>query len=117
MAYGGPGWRQRVTGRWAISWQVIVIGSSLTYPQMVLTGGTLGGRPVQEGQMPTVATISAAFLAANIAYSFLAMATVFRNREVHPVPLWLYFGFYASAAVLPVASRDYLINGVSGGFH
>jgi len=98
----------RVTGRWAISWQVIVFANLLTYPQMVLTGGTLGSRQVPPEDLPTSAAIMGAAVLLNAAYATLAMFTVFRHRSTRPVPLWLYAGFYLSAGVIPVVGMEYL---------
>ena len=98
----------RVTGRWAISWQVIVFANLLTYPQMVLTGGTLGSRQVPPEDLPTSAAIMGVTVLLNVAYATLAMFTVFRHRSTRPVPLWLYVGFYLSAGVIPVVGMEYL---------
>ena len=98
----------RLTGRWAISWQVIVFGNLVTYPQMVLTGGTLGSRQMTPEELPTSAAVMGVAVLANAAYGFLAMATVFRNRARRPVPLWLYVAFYLSAGVIPVLAMEYL---------
>lgn len=98
----------RVTGRWAISWQVIVFANLLTYPQMVLTGGTLGSRQVPPEDLPTSAAIMGVTVGLNAAYGTLAMFTVFRNRARRPVPLWLYVGFYLTAGVIPVLGMEYL---------
>ncbi len=95
-----PPWWRRITGRRALSWQVVVFGTLLTYPQIVLTGGTLGSRPVQPEEFPTIATVIG--IAAVIAVSFagLAQLTFMRNRSVTPIPLWVYFGFYMTAGFI-----------------
>jgi len=98
----------RVTGRWAISWQVLVFANALTYPQMVLTGGTLGSRQMPPEDIPTAAVVMGVAVLANAAYGVLAMFTVFRNRATRRVPLWLYAGFYLSAGVIPVLGMEYL---------
>ena len=98
----------RVTGRWAISWQVILFANLITYPQMVLTGGTLGSRQVPVEDFPTSAAVMGVAVLANAAYGTLAMFTIFRNRTTRPVPLWLYVGFYLSAGVIPVLGMEYL---------
>lgn len=98
----------RLTGRWAISWQVIVFANALTYPQMVLTGGTLGSRQITPEDLPTSAAVMGVAVLANAAYGLLAMATVFRNRARNPVPLSLYLGFYLSAGIIPVLGMEYL---------
>ncbi len=99
---------ERVTGRWAISWQVIVFANLLTYPQMVLTGGTLGSRQMPPEDIPVAAVVMGVAVLANAVYGVLAMFTVFRNRATKPVPVWLYAGFYLSAGVIPVLGMEYL---------
>lgn len=99
---------ERITGRWAISWQVIVFANAMTYPQMVLTGGTLGSRQVPPEDLPTSAAVMGVTVLINAAYGTLAMFTVFRDRARTPVPLWLYAGFYLSAGVIPVLGMEYL---------
>lgn len=99
---------QRITGRWAISWQVIVFANLITYPQMVLTGGTLGSRQMPAEDIPVAAVVMGVAVLANAAYGTLAMVTVFRHRAVKPVPLWLYVGFYLSAGIIPVLGMEYL---------
>ena len=99
---------QRVTGRWAISWQVIVFANLLTYPQMVLTGGTLGSRQMPAEDIPVAAVVFAVTVLANAAYGTLAMFTIFRHRATRPVPLWLYVSFYLSAGIIPVLGMEYL---------
>ena len=98
----------RVTGRWAISWQVILFANLLTYPQMVLTGGTLGSRQVPAEDLPASAVVMGVAVLANAAYGTLAMFTVFRNRTKRRVSLWVYTAFYLSAGVIPVLGMEYL---------
>lgn len=98
----------RVTGRWAISWQVIVFANALTYPQMVLTGGTLGSRQMPPEDIPTAAVVMGVAVLLNAAYGTLAMFTIFRNRVRTPIPLWLYAGFYLSAGIIPVLGMEFL---------
>lgn len=101
-----PSWTERITGRWAISWQVIVIGTLLTYPQIVLTGGTLGSREVQPEQFPTMAWVTAVAAACAVIYAVIADYTFLRHRRTRPVPLWLYFGFYLSAGFIYAAGME-----------
>ncbi len=101
-----PSWTERITGRWAISWQVIVIGTLLTYPQIVLTGGTLGSREVQPEQFPTMAWVTAVAAACAVSYAVIADYTFFRHRRTRPVPLWLYVGFYLSAGFIYAAGME-----------
>ncbi len=101
-----PSWSERITGRWALSWQVIVIGTALTYPQIVLTGGTLGSREVTPEQFPTMALVTAGAAVVAVSYAVIANFTFLRNRAVTPIPLWLYFGFYLSAGFIYAAGME-----------
>ncbi len=97
---------ERITGRWALSWQVIVIGTALTYPQIVLTGGTLGSREVTPEQLPTMAAVTAGAAVLAVSYAVIANFTFLRNRAIKPIPLWLYVGFYLSAGFIYAAGME-----------
>jgi len=79
---------------------VIVFGTILTYPQIVLTGGTLGSRPVQPEEFPTIATVIGISAVIAVSFAGLAQLTFMRNRSVTPIPLWVYFGFYMTAGFI-----------------
>lgn len=95
-----PPWWRRITGRRALSWQVVVFGTILTYPQIVLTGGTLGSRPVDPEEFPTIATVTAIAAFFAVSFAVVAQFTFLRNRAIKPVPLWLYVGFYMIAGFI-----------------
>ncbi len=101
-----PTWVERITGRWALSWQVIVIGTALTYPQIVLTGGTLGSREVTPEQFPTMAVVTAGAAIIAVSYAVIANFTFLRNRAITPIPLWLYFVFYVSEGFIYAAGME-----------
>ena len=75
-------WYRRILGPSSLSWQVVVFGGIVNFPQMVLTGGNLGARTVQPGEYPTIAAISAATVLVSFLYGYLAHVTVFRNRHI-----------------------------------
>lgn len=93
-------WWKRITGRRALSWQVVVFGTLLTYPQIVLTGGTLGARSVQPEEFPTIAAVTAGAVVVAVSFAGIANVTFLRNRAVTPVPLWLYVTFYMTAGFI-----------------
>lgn len=97
---GSVPWWRRVTGRRALSWQVVVFGTLLTYPQIVLTGGTLGSRQVQPEEFPTIAAVTAVAAAVAVSLAVLAQLTFMRNRAIKPVPLWVYLSFYMTAGFI-----------------
>ncbi len=101
-----PPWWQRITGRRALSWQVVVFGTLLTYPQIVLTGGTLGSRTVQPDEFPTIATVTAGAVVVAVSFAGLAQLTFMRNRAITSIPLWLYFSFYMTAGFIYAAGME-----------
>ena len=46
-----PTWRERITGRWALSWQAYVLGVLVNLPLLVVTGGRIGTRIVPASDM------------------------------------------------------------------
>gem|GEM_PF-3072423 len=93
-------WYRRMLGASSLSWQVVVFGGIVNFPQMVLTGGNLGARTVQPGEYPTIAAISAATVLVSFLYGYLAHVTVFRNRHIRPVSLTTFLVFYAVGGLL-----------------
>jgi len=89
-----------------LSWQVVVFGTLLTYPQIVLTGGTLGSRTVQPDEFPTIATVTAGAVVVAVSFAGLAQLTFMRNRAITPIPLWLYFSFYMTAGFIYAAGME-----------
>lgn len=93
-------WYRRMLGSASLSWQVVIFGGLLNFPQMVLTGGNLGARTVQPGEYPTIAAISAATIVVSFLYGYLGHITVFRNRHIRPVSLATFLVFYALGGLL-----------------
>lgn len=93
-------WYRRMLGPTSLSWQVVIFGGALNFPQMVLTGGNLGARTVQPGEYPTIALISAATILVSFGYGYLGHLTAFRHRHVKPVSLATFIIFYALGGAL-----------------
>jgi len=83
-----PSWRERITGRWALSWQTYALGVLVNLPLLVLTGGRIGTRivPVEDMGVLFLYGAAAALLAG--AWALTMNATAFRHRRVRPVALW-----------------------------
>lgn len=76
---------ERIGGRWAISWPAFLIGSVLIAILITLSGGTIGGQPVGNGERTPLLIISLAG-AAGIGFVFwIGHLTVFRRRREQPV--------------------------------
>ena len=99
-----PSWRERITGRWALSWQTYALGVLVNLPLLVVTGGRIGTRivPVEDMGVLFLYGAAAAFVAG--AWALLMNATVFRYRRERPVALWQFAMLHAvSGAVFGVA--------------
>ena len=83
-----PTWRERITGRWALSWQAYVLGVLVNLPLLVVTGGRIGTRIVPVSDMGVLVLYGAAASLVVGAWALLMNATAFRNRRVRPVALW-----------------------------
>ena len=83
-----PGWRVRLTGRWALSWQSYFLGVVVNVPLLVVTGGRIGTRIVPVTDMGVLFLYGAAASLTVGAWALIMNATVFRNRRVRAVALW-----------------------------
>ena len=83
-----PGWRQRLTGRWALSWQSYALGVLVNLPLLVVTGGRIGTRIVPVADMGVLFLYGVGASVTVGAWALLMNATVFRQRRVRPVALW-----------------------------
>lgn len=87
--------RERIGGRWAISWQATVSGTGLVIVLATITGGGLGV------SAPDISTVPIWFFAAwaggcaVVAYIALGNVTIFRNRRRSPLPVWVVVAFHA----------------------
>ena len=83
-----PTWRERLTGRWALSWQTYVLGVLINLPLLVVTGGRIGTRIVPVADMGVLLVYGIAAALAVGGWALLMNATVFRHRRTRPVALW-----------------------------
>lgn len=99
-----PTWRERITGRWALSWQAYVVGVLVNLPLLVVSGGRIGTRIVPVSDMGVLFVYGAAASLVVGGWALLMNATVFRNRRVHPVALWQFAMLHlVSGAIFGVA--------------
>ncbi len=85
---GAPTWRERITGRWALSWQAYVLGVLVNLPLLVVTGGRIGTRIVPVADMGVLFVYGSAASLVVGAWALLMNATLFRDRRWRPVALW-----------------------------
>lgn len=92
--------RQRLGGRWAISWQSTVLGTALVVVLATATGGGIGVTDLSVLDLPGwffAATIAGLAISLYIAVGHL---TVFRRRAIHPLPLSVTVIFHAGIGVI-----------------
>jgi hypothetical protein len=95
-----PPLRERIGGRWALSWQATVSGTALVICLATITGGGLGV------SAPDAQTIPLWFFAAwvgaiaELLYIGLGNVTVFRNRRVRSLPVAVVVMFHAGIGVV-----------------
>ncbi len=95
-----PPWQVRVSGRWAISIQSYLAGTVLNVVILSLTGGQIGAEAVQPRDIGRWALLGlvATFIVGT--YAMAANATLFRNRRITPVPVWLAIAFHLGVGLI-----------------
>jgi len=99
-----PSWQQRIGGRWAVSWQAYGIGIALNAPLLVLTGGAIGGDPVDPGDMPRWAVVALAAAAATALWVLIGDRVLFPTRAERPVPVAAVVGYHAVTGLIFTAA-------------
>lgn len=89
-----PPWRQRIGGRWAISWQAFVAGASINTLIVGLTGGQIGATSVRPADIPAWLGIGLLASAAAGIWALIADASFMRDRRTVTVPAWMVIGFH-----------------------
>lgn len=82
-----PSWRERVGGRWAISWQATVLGGALMLIVVTLAGTSIGSRPVQPHELGDWFLSALVGVGVICGYTALAHLTLFRHRATRPLPV------------------------------
>lgn len=77
-----PSWRQRITGRWAISWQAYGVGVALNIPLLILTGGSIGTQPIDWGELPVLVAVGGVVAIVVALWLFIGERTWMRQRPV-----------------------------------
>lgn len=94
----GVTWRDRIGGRWALSWQATALGTALVVVLATATGGGLVDWKVSD--LPTVFSAAIVGGIAICVYVVIADVTVLRHRAEHPVPIPVAVGFHAGIGLL-----------------
>lgn len=99
-----PTWRQRLGGRWAVSWQAYGIGVALNAPLLILTGGSIGAEPVELDQIPGWAVVAAVASGLTALWVVIGDRVLFPHRSQQPVPATAVVGYHAVTGLIFSAS-------------
>ena len=95
-----PPLRERIGGRWALSWQATVSGTALVICLATITGGGLGVSAPDAETIPLWFFAAWVGAGAELLYIGLGNATVFRNRRVRSLPVAVVVIFHAGIGVV-----------------
>ncbi len=95
-----PSWRERLGGRWAISWQATLLGGGLMLVVVTLAGTSIGARPVLPDESMAWFLSALVGVALICAYTLLAHVTVLRHRAVRPVAVPLVVAYHLGLGVV-----------------
>ena len=101
-AYGEPSLRERLGGRWAISWQGSVIIIPLGIAVIALSEQATAS-------VPTWLLIAVVAAGASASWDYLMHRTIFRDRAVEPVPIRWVAGQQMVGALLYVGTAASLV--------
>ena len=95
-----PPWQVRIGGRWAISLAAYVVGVVLNVAILTLTGGQIGAESLRIGDAPKWLVLGLVASLIVGAYALAADASLFKNRRVFPVPVWLVVCFHLGVGII-----------------
>ncbi len=95
-----PPWQVRIAGRWAISLPSYLVGVVLNVTILALTGGQIGAEALLLDDAPRWLLLGLVASLIVGAYALAADASLFRNRRVTPVPVWLVVGFHLGVGII-----------------
>ncbi len=95
-----PSLRERIGGRWAISWQATVSGIVLVVILATFSGGGIGVSAPTVTELPLWFSASCVGGMAVALYIFVGNITVFRRRRLRPLPVWVVVAFHAGIGVV-----------------
>jgi hypothetical protein len=95
-----PSLRERIGGRWAISWQATVSGIVLVVILATFSGGGIGVSAPTATELPLWFSASCVGGMAVALYIFVGNITVFRRRRLRPLPVWVVVAFHAGIGVV-----------------
>ena len=81
-SFASPTWRERITGRWAISWQAYGVGVALNIPLLILTGGSIGTQPIEWRELPILIAVGVVVAVAVALWLFIGERTWMHQRPV-----------------------------------
>lgn len=95
-----PSLRQRIGGRWAVSWQATVSGIALVVILATFSGGGIGVSSPTVAELPLWFSASCVGGMAVALYIFLGNITIFRHRLLRPLPVWVVVVFHSGIGVV-----------------
>lgn len=95
-----PSLRERIGGRWAISWQATTSGIGLVVILATFSGGGIGVSAPTMTELPLWFFASCVGGIAVALYIGLGNVTVFRHRSIRPLPVWVVVAFHAGIGVV-----------------
>lgn len=99
-ALTAPPWQVRIGGRWAISLPSYIVGVGLNVAILALTGGQIGAESLRLSDAPQWALLGLIASLIVGAYALAADASLFKNRRIEPVPVWLVVAFHFGVGVI-----------------
>jgi len=95
-----PGFRERVGGRWVISWQAYTLGAIVNTVLLAFTGGSIGAEPVNPADVPSWIMVGALASLAVGVYALAANYTLFRRKRTRVIRLRWVVAFHSLVGVI-----------------
>ena len=97
---GDPSFRDRVGGRWVISWQAYTLGAIVNTFLLAFTGGSIGAEPVDPSDVPSWLVVGVFASAAVGVYALAVNYTLFRHKRTRTIRLPWVIGFHSLVGVI-----------------
>lgn len=97
---GDPAFRDRVGGRWVISWQAYTLGAIVNTFLLAFTGGSVGAEPVDPSDVPGWLVVGVCASAAVGVYALVVNYTLFRHKRTRTIRLPWVVAFHSLVGVI-----------------
>jgi len=95
-----PAFRDRVGGRWVISWQAYTLGAIVNTFLLAFTGGSIGAEPVNPADVPSWIMVGVLASAAVGVYALAINYTLFRHKRARVIRLRWVVTFHSLVGVI-----------------